>query len=283
MRTSILMTVVCLLTAGAGAEDRSAAGGRGSEISVIGTASAQVRPSVVEIGATLSAEGELANDARVKERDARQKVIDTLKTKAPDVTLEFRGVSVNPVFDGSAIAMARQQQIMIQNGMVIQAQQQNQDVPRRYGVTEQVRLVLKDADKLEGPKLVETVLRLIDTARESGLTIGQLNINNVTAYSSTSLPQPPPLIVCKAANDAAVREQAYKAAMDDARKKASALATLSGVKIGKVVGVEEIETPGQSMTVGPVAQKSMESAISAELLGELSLNVKLGVRFEIVN
>jgi len=281
MRTSILMTVVCLLTAGAGAEDRAAAGGRGSEIAVIGTAGAQVRPSVVEIGATLSAEGELANDARVKERDARQKVIDNLKTKAPEVTVEFRGVTVNPVFDAGAIAMARQQQIMIQNGMVIQAQQQNQDVPRRYGVTEQVRLVLKDADKLEATKLVETVLRLIDTARESGLTIGQLNINQVNAYSSASVP-PPPLVVCKSANDAAVREQAYKAAMEDARKKASALAELSGVKIGKVVGVEEMEGPGQNASAGQMGQKNTES-LSAELLGELSLNVKLGVRFEIVN
>ena len=287
MRTSILMTAVCLLSAAAGAEDRAAAGGRGSEISVIGVASAQVKPSVVEIGATLSAEGELANDARVKERDARQKVIDTMKTRAPEVALEFRGISVNPVFDASAIAMARQQQIMIQNGMVVQMQQnQQQDIPRRYGVTEQVRLVLKDTDKLDAAKLVETVVRLIDIARESGLSVGQLNINNVTSYSSTSIQPPPPLIVCKASNGATVREEAYKAAMEDARKKASALAGIAGVKIGKVVGVEEMEAGGQgaqSSQTGQAAQKGTEAAISSELVGELSLNVRLGVRFEIVN
>jgi len=282
MRTSILMTAVCLLSAAAGAEDRAAAGGRGSEISVIGVASAQVKPSVVEIGATLSAEGELANDARVKERDARQKVIDTMKTRAPEVALEFRGISVNPVFDASAIAMARQQQIMIQNGMVVQAQQ-NQDVPRRYGVTEQVRLVLKDTDKLETAKLVETVVRLIDTARESGLTVGQLNVNNIASFSSTSIQPPPPLIVCKSDNGAAVREEAYKAAIEDARKKAAALAELSGVKVGKVVGVEEMETPVQTPQAGPGVQKNPEATISTELLGELSLNVRLGVRFEIAN
>ena len=283
MRTSMLMTAVCLLAASAGAEDRAAPGGRGSEISVVGVASAQVKPSVIEIGATLSAEGELANDARVKERDARQKVIDAMKAKAPEVTLEFRGVSVNPVFDASAIAMARQQQIMIQNGMVVQAQQMQNDVPRRYGVTEQVRVVLKDADKLETGKLVETVLRLIDTARDSGLTIGQLNINNVTSYSSTSISPPPPLIVCRSANDAGVREQAYKAAIEDARKKATALAEISGVKIGKVVGIEEMESPPQTPQPGPVTQKTPEATISSELLGELSMNVRLGVRFEIVN
>ena len=76
MRTSILMTAVCLLATMARAEDVGLSGGRGAEIAVIGVATAQVKPSAVEIGATLSAEGELANDARVKERDARQKIID---------------------------------------------------------------------------------------------------------------------------------------------------------------------------------------------------------------
>jgi uncharacterized protein YggE len=91
------------------------------------------------------------------------------------------------------------------------------------------------------------------------------------------------LIVCKASNGAAVREEAYKAAIDDARKKASALAELSGVKIGKVVGVDEMESSAQIPQSGPSAQKSADAVLSSELLGELSLNVRLGVRFEIVN
>jgi uncharacterized protein YggE len=146
-----------------------------------------------------------------------------------------------------------------------------------------VRLVLKDADKLETAKLIETVIRLIDTARESGLQIGQINPNNVNAYSTTPAPPPPPLIVCKASNNAAVREQAYKAAIEDARKKATVLALLSGVKIGKVVGIQEMDGPVGAAQAAQAPGQSPDSEISSVLLGELSLNVRLGVRFEIVN
>ena len=42
------------------------------------------------------------------------------------------------------------------------------------------------------------------------------------------------MVICRAQDSAAVREEAYKAALEDARQKASKLAEISGVKIGKV-------------------------------------------------
>jgi uncharacterized protein YggE len=280
MRTSILMTAVVLVVTAARAADPEGAG-RGAEISVVGVAERQVKPSVVEISATLSADAELANDARVKERDARQKVIDSVQAKCPGVALEFKGISINPLFEPGAMAMARQQQIMIQNGMAVQMGQNGTDLPRRYGVTEQVRLVLKDTDKLDPAKLIETVVRLVDSARECGLQIATLNMNNLGVYSAVPTPPPAPLIICRAADNAAARGQAYKAAMEDARKKAAALADLSGVKLGKVIGIREMEAPTDAKA--QASSQNQDSDITSSLLGELSLSVRLGVRFEIVN
>ena len=55
------------------------------------------------------------------------------------------------------------------------------------------------------------------------------------------------------------------------------------MKFGKVVGVEEMETPQEGPRSATPGQKETEAALASEMLGELSLNVRLGVRFEIVN
>lgn len=272
MRTGILLIAIVLGFAYSDARaGEPAPEAHGSGISVVGVASAPVRPEVVEISATLSAEAELANDARVKERDARQRVVDALTASSPGVAVEFRGISVNPVFDAGAMAMQRQQQLMIQNGIVVQMQQNGAETARKFGVTEQVRLVLKDADKMETPKLVETVLRLIDAARASGLQVGQLPANNLGTAPGGQAPMPP-LVVCKTSDSPAARGQVYKAAMQDARKKAEQLAEVAGVKVGKVTDVRELDAP---------APGADPASVSAQL-NELSLNVRLSVQFEIV-
>src|SRR4051794_40683605 len=237
-----LPAVIALACAAARAGDAADAA-RAPGISVVGVASVQVKPSVVEVSATLSAEAELANDARVKARDARQRVVDALAAKFPGVTVESRGVSLNPAVDPALAAAMQRQQILIMNGAVVQGQQNLADA-RRIGVTEQVRLVLKDADKLEMPKLVEVVVRLVDAARESGLQFAQPNAGIASPFSSAPVTPPGPLVVCRASdNAAAAREQAYKAAIDDAKQKASRLAELAGLKVGKVVGIQELDAP----------------------------------------
>ena len=72
-------------------------------ISVTGVGTVKGKPSVVELGATVSGEGELANDASVKYRDAKKKVIaafDALKN--PDLTLDFKGSTVSQGVDPQA-------------------------------------------------------------------------------------------------------------------------------------------------------------------------------------
>jgi len=281
-----LPAVIALACAAARASDAADAA-RAPGISVVGVASVQVKPSVVEVSATLSAEAELANDARVKARDARQRVVDALAAKFPGVTVESRGVSLNPAVDPALAAAMQRQQILILNGAVVQGQQNQADANRRFGVTEQLRLVLKDADKLEMPKLVEVVVRLVDAARESGLQFAQPNAGIASPFSSAPVTPPGPLVVCRASdNAAAAREQAYKAAIDDAKQKASRLAELAGLKVGKVVGIQELDAPAGSATaapsVQPAANAGQDAGLAAALIGELTLNVRLAVQFETV-
>jgi len=256
----------------------------GQGISVIGVGVTTVKPSVVEVRATLSADSELANDARVKERDARQRVSEALDARSPGIVVESAGISINPMIDPSVQALQARvaQQVVIQNGVMMQVPQNTVDTSRRVSVSEQLRLVLKDADQLETPRLVETVLKLIDIGREAGLQIGQPNFstaNGVTTIQASSLQAPGPLITCRAADTSAVRDAAYKAAIEDARQKASRLAELSGVKIGKVIGIQELDN-GVAQSVTIVANQ--EGSLSSNSLGEMPVRVRLNVQFEIV-
>ena len=157
-------------------------------VSVIGSATVKIRPSTVEIVTPSSADAELANDARVKERDASAAASPMCwKLGAPGVVIESKGIAVNPLVDQNVAALqrAQQQQIMIQNGVVVQVPMNQVDSVRRIGVTEQLRLVLKDADKLDTPKLIETVVRMIDAAREGGLKFGSTD-SSINGYVSTT-------------------------------------------------------------------------------------------------
>ena len=273
MRLSLLLIAVCLLVSIARAGD-SVADERTPAISVIGSGSAQFKPAVVEISAWLSAEAELVNDARVRVHDARQRAADAVE-KIPGVKLESRGLTINPPLDPNALINA-QRQMIVQNGVVMNMPNQ-QNFARRISVIEQVRVVLRDANKLESAKLIETVAQLIDNARDAGLQIGPVN-TSAGVLGAMAQPQPSyPLIVCKASNSSAVREQAYKSAIEDARQKASVLAGAAGLKVGKVIAVREMETASDPAT-GPQAQ---EADVSSLLLGELTMNVRLAVQFEI--
>jgi len=125
---------------------------------------------------------------------------------------------------------------------------------------------------------------VLDTARDSGLTLGDGSYRNYNSYP----PQPgPSLLNFKIADPKTLREQAYKEAMDDAKAKAQSLADLAGVKLGKVVSVRDsasknttITNPdtGETATMPTVAQNEFVSST----FNEIPLNVRVTVQFEIV-
>jgi uncharacterized protein YggE len=249
-------------------------------IAVVGVGTAKGKPSVVEISATVSGEGELANDASVKYRDARKKATEALEAlKNPSLVVESKGFTVNQAMDPNA-------QMRMMQGMG--AEQGKQKV----AVTEQLRIVLKDADKLQLPMLMETVLKLIDVGRDNGLQIGPGNMNY---YQMQMMMQGGgggmAMISFKIPDASALRQEAYKNAVEDARAKANRIAELTGVKLGRILSVQDQDAPPRNdqtnaywaMMMGMAQQgKEPETGIASNVFGEIALNVRLTVQFEIV-
>src|SRR5947207_7984909 len=83
----------------------------GAGLTVSGTAWGRGKPSVVEIGTTVSGDAELTADAVVKYRDAKKRAIAAIEgMKLPGLSVESSGYSISPAVDQNAqMAMMRGQ------------------------------------------------------------------------------------------------------------------------------------------------------------------------------
>src|SRR5580700_8538513 len=83
--------------------------GEGQGITVSGSAEVKIKPDQVVIGAVVSGEAELTNDAMVKYRDAKKRAIAAIEgLKLPNVKVEASGVSVSQAMDPNAAQMMMQ-------------------------------------------------------------------------------------------------------------------------------------------------------------------------------
>src|SRR5947209_8179241 len=78
-------------------------------ITVSGTGTVKSKPTEVEIGAMVSGEAELTNDAMVKYRDAKKRAVAAIEgLKIKDMAIESNGVSINQAIDPNAAQMMMQ-------------------------------------------------------------------------------------------------------------------------------------------------------------------------------
>lgn len=198
-------------------------------ITVSASGEVKGKPTVVEIGATVSGEAELTADALMKYREARKKGIDAINNlKLPNVSVESSGYAVNSAVDP-------QQQMRMMQGMGGRNQ-----LKQKIQVSERMKLTIKDADKMEPEKLMDTILKVIDAGKDAGLIMGPPPATNyyemqirMASGSGNSM------VLFKLGNITKLKEEAYKDAMDSANTKAKRLAELAGVKLGRVLSVQE--------------------------------------------
>jgi uncharacterized protein YggE len=197
-------------------------------IAVSGTGTVKAKPSVVELGGTVSGEAELANDASVKYHDTKKKAVAAFEAlKNPDLSVEFDGSAVTQGVDSQA-------QMRMMQGMG------NENVKSKVQVSEQLHLVLKNVDKLDADKLLETLFKIIDTGRDAGVQIGPPMARNYYEMQIRSQNGGEGAMVqFKIPDITELQNQAYKLAVADARAKAERLAQLSGVKLGRVLSVQD--------------------------------------------
>jgi uncharacterized protein YggE len=273
----------CLIGLIAGLMGAPARGEGPPGITVVGSGTVKARPQVVEISGTVSGDAELAADAGVKVRDVKQRVADAVEAmKTVTVAVESRGFTVTPALDPNMLAQARimPQQVIVQGGLVVQQPQAAMDLSRKTTVVEQVRVVIKDADKLELPKLAEAVLKTIDTAKASGCQFSQLS---PTAFMTQAATAPAaPFILYRVTDASRYRTEACKEAIEDARKKATALAELSGNKIGRIVAVHDQEAMSRPSLTANAPASDGDGGLSSTVFGEIPVSVRLAVQFEVI-
>jgi uncharacterized protein YggE len=259
-------------------------GARADEgITVAGVGTAKAKPTVVEIGATVTGEAELTADAMVKYRDAKRRAIEKLQgLKIASLTIESSGFAINAAVDAT-------QQMRMMQGMG-----GGEATKQKVQVTEHLKLQIKDVDKLELDAMMQMILKVIDTGKDAGLVIGPPTATNYYQMQlQAQMGSGSSLMSFKYPNAPSLREKAYKTAVDDARQKASKLAELSGLKLGRILAVTEGGNQSSAandrtaqlmmMMSGSYggAAAADENELSNSLFSEVSLNVRLTVQFEI--
>jgi uncharacterized protein YggE len=275
MRIHRLFTKACLFAAAlmvaASTHAQNAPAPDAAGISVAGSGEVKGKPNVVEINAGISGEAELAADAIVKYRDSRRRAVEALNgLKLPSLKVDSGGFSVNQGID------AAQAQAMM-NGNAAPAGKS------RVTVSEQLKLIISGLEKLKDEELMDTVLKVLDTGRDAGLQIGRPSPRNYYEMQNYyNQGGSAGLVSFKLTDPDSLREQAYKQAMEDARKKAERLANLAGVKLGRIMSVKDSISMTPVMNpYGGMQQASPDGDLSSNVFKEISVKVNLAVQFEI--
>jgi uncharacterized protein YggE len=276
----LILAVAVLFAAIARAQVVHDTSGAGSGISVTGGGDVVAKPDAVEIRLRVSGAAELTDDAIVKHRDARDRIMkafDNLKIenlKADEVNVNVKSASSNETVQ------------RVLRGNV----QQQTNTPAQVEVAGTMRVRVSNISKMPPDDLMKLIGRLLDTAKDGGAGLGPSDEEAAMAYrygrqTSTSMVK---YVVTGAEK---IREEAYQKAVDDARARAERLAKLHGVKLGPVTSVNETFVSSDSPT--NVNQQPWEltqdtdpnslKELSADSMAGTAFRVKLNVRFAIAS
>ena len=197
-------------------------------ITVSGSGQVKSKPTEVEIGALISGEAELTNDAMVKYRDAKKRALAAIEgLKLANLSIESTGISISQALDPNA------QQMMMQGRAA------NIGKPK-VQASESLKITLKGVDKLGADALMDIVMKVIDTGRDAGLQIGPPTPTNYYQMQmEMQSGQSQGMLQFKINDATSQREDAYKKAMEDAKSKAQRLADLAGVKLGGIISIHD--------------------------------------------
>ncbi len=246
-------------------------------ISVHGVGESAAKPDLIELDLKVSATAELTADAITKYRDAKRRALKAFQDlKLEDLAIEEIGITV-----GNETPNENVHQVII-NGNPAPAGKSLVEI------TGPMRLSLSGIRSLSPEEALELVGKLLDTAKDAGVTVGPTaaDIQHANMWG-------------RQLNSSAVRfvvrdldkhrEAAYQKAVADARSRAERLARLHGVELGGVLGVSESEQgdddSNAAMAVGwtgyPALSASRQPQLTSATFTDISFRVRLAVRFGI--
>ncbi|HEY2759387.1 MAG TPA: SIMPL domain-containing protein [Pirellulales bacterium] len=255
-------------------------------ITVTGSGEAMVRPNRLEIGVKAAVSAELTADAVVKYRDTLKRTKETIeKLKIDHLEVADRGVNV------ANLGPATQQ-----NGNMVFVNQQggmqgNNGMPpkQEVAISKTLRVTIQGIDKLQEEDVIALVAKLLDVAKDAGLSVSGANTNGATGADGQPLPD---ALVQFVADDLVIaRKEATDKAFQQAKEKAQHIADLAGVRLGAAAAVEELSSVGGNSDES--GTEDVQSAIyslvggpaeglghiQSNSLGEMPLRVNLRVRF----
>jgi len=240
-------------------------------ITVTATGSAESLPDTVEIVATVVGNAELAGDAVEKYRGSKRLAQEAFKQLGIDgLVVQGGGLALN---SGSAPNMMA----------AIQGQGDQPKAGDKVAVQERLKITLGAVDKREPEKLLEELTRVVDAAKDAGVTIGSGPQGMMAIQLSGG--KPAPLATFKLSNTDALREKAYQAAIDDARARAGRLAEMAGGRLGEVISIQEAVTPASSSGgemnayLALLGQAAGQSKDTSPELTPIPVSVTLTVQF----
>ncbi len=262
-------------------------------ISVTGTGTVEAKPTIVEMTVSIRGDGALPEDAITKFNGKKRRVKKMVKK------LNIKGLSV--VEGGlalkNALGMKSIQAIFNGNG----AKNINQF---QLAIEENMTLRMTGIDKLTNEELINSLVKIIDARLDSGLKVG--STSNLAQLAQLGAGE---LVIFKITDIDKLKEQAFKKAIDNARKQAEQLAKLSGAKLGKVTSIKYLlpvvskskkKSPmesylsmvlrmqmmgmgqmGQLQPEKPEDKSGNENSFSSPVLEEIPVSVSLNVTFAI--
>jgi uncharacterized protein YggE len=238
-------------------------------LSVTGVGKVDVRPDAMELTTNVTASAEMTTDALKKFRDNRRRGVAAIeKLKIPGLEIKGSGVSV------LSNATMQQFQQMFNNG----AQQGSQG---HTTFSETLTITVPGIDRLPDDQVEDLATKILDAAKDAGLTIGQPVDSGRRYYDYNSYH--PQIASFRVVNAEAARQKALDIAAQNAQKSAEQMAKRLGLTLGKPVSARDSKLPG-NVVVQNLPQR-LESPLSetSTTLHSIPVEAVLAVDYELGN
>ena len=244
-------------------------------LTVTGRGTASAKPDRLEIDLEISAASEISSDVIVKYRDAKKRLQGAFAAlKLKNVTVQEKALTVD------------------QKGQMYNPYMMDMPPARKGKVEVQLRRKLvvscTGIRELDEEALLQLVAKLLDVAQDAGGKVGGGSEYNpyYGRYNASS-----GMVRFVLDDFESIQEKAYQAAIDDARKRATRLAGLSGRQLGPVAGVREVLIPGDKPSnnqtymydAGTNAgeEEPWRKRLESPRFQEIPVRVELQVRFDL--
>lgn len=248
----------------------------GEGITVLGVGRSEAAPDTAELIGVVTGDAELAADAAIKFQDNKRRAVDAIEA------LALEGLSIKGEGFTVTTASGADQMQMIMRG------QTPDPNAAQVRVSERLKITLSGVDAMSEEALSEAITHIIDACKDSGVTLGSAITSMIEMQLRGNKPQP--LAIFRLSDPGAVQDQAYEAAMADARANAQRLADLAGVKLGRITSVAQTQGPsdeeggGRSAMIAMMyglAGKTKDIKPSSDSFTAIPVTINLQVHFEI--